>query len=486
MKITKRNKRIVPTFILMWVMLTVIVPGVLFCASGEEIELPESRSNCIGCHSLPNTMPGIYQAYLKSRHSKNSVTCFDCHGAQKSDPDAYRHHNEWISIIVSPNDCKKCHKKEVEEFNQSVHHNARDLVKEGCGSYILKNIQGAAGGTTACLRCHGSKIEVNKGVPQPGTWPNSGMARKNPDGSIGNCAACHESHEFSLAQARQPEGCAVCHTQGGGDPQIQAYDSSRHGRTYYAKMDQMNLDSNRWVVGLDYSAAPTCATCHMSATREMPETHNVNKRLNWNSLLENTKALAIRQKCGCEFLSDYEQPAVNPKHWENMRNVCMACHSMKFADNFQKQYYDEVSLFYNKWLVPGKKLYNLTRAVIESMYGEKNPVYTQPVDWVWFEICNTYAKFVHIGSAMMSPGIVQTGNSNTFNGWYANFIPAVEQVIKDAEKKEKKHKSTKLREAIKKLKDMYNKIANDPAYFGPWSDKKTEKEKKKCKEKEEK
>ena len=43
----------------------------------------------------------------------------------------------------------------------------------------------------------------------------------------------------------------------------------------------MNLDADKWVVGIDYTAAPTCSTCHMSATAKQPLTHDVGARLSW-------------------------------------------------------------------------------------------------------------------------------------------------------------------------------------------------------------
>lgn len=237
---------------------------------------------CIDCHSQPNIMPGLYNQYLKSRHYEQKKTCYDCHKAKQSDPDAFEHNGHWISMVVSPKDCGACHDNEVKEFNKSMHAKARKLITHGCGRIVRQNIMSTqyplpdgqpldkvAGGVNACLRCHGSKIKIgDNGRPTPGTWPNSGMARINPDGSVGNCAACHESHEFSVAMARQPESCAYCHNVGGGDPQYRAYLQSRHGMTYYAKKGQMNLDSKSWVVGKDYEAAPTCVTCHMGAAPE--------------------------------------------------------------------------------------------------------------------------------------------------------------------------------------------------------------------------
>lgn len=207
--------------------------GVLFCARAEANAQPGAK--CIECHSRPDNMPGIYNQYLKSKHSNKDVKCLACHMAQKGEPDAFLHYDQWISVIVTPNDCGRCHPSQVNEFNLSAHHNSRILVTEGCGRIIADNLVNTqyprpngkksdktAGTTTDCLRCHGSKIMMVPGAegrPTHETWPNYGMARENPDGSIGNCAACHGSHQFSVAQARKPESCAICHNSGGGDPQ---------------------------------------------------------------------------------------------------------------------------------------------------------------------------------------------------------------------------------------------------------------------------
>jgi hypothetical protein len=81
-------------------------------------------------------------------------------------------------------------------------------------------------------------------------------------------------HEFSVAQARHPDTCGKCHL-GPDHPQKEIYEESKHGIAFFANMDEMNLDNPKWVVGEDYWAAPTCATCHMSATRKQPVTHDV-------------------------------------------------------------------------------------------------------------------------------------------------------------------------------------------------------------------
>ena len=43
----------------------------------------------------------------------------------------------------------------------------------------------------------------------------------------------------------------------------------------------MNLETDEWVAGVDYFAAPTCASCHMSAGPEQRVTHDVGERISW-------------------------------------------------------------------------------------------------------------------------------------------------------------------------------------------------------------
>src|SRR4030065_126843 len=104
-------------------------------------------------------------------------------------------------------------------------------------------------------------------IPPPGPTPAS--AASNPtapkvpappaNGSKGPCAACHQRHEFSLAQARRPETCGKCHL-GPDHPQKEIYDQSKHGINFYSNVARMNLDSAKGIVGEDHDARPTFAT----------------------------------------------------------------------------------------------------------------------------------------------------------------------------------------------------------------------------------
>ncbi len=138
------------------------------------------------------------------------------------------------------------------------------------------NIADAVNG---CWQCHGAIVgferDATRADPPDGpggeagprsadTWPNSGIGRLNPDGSKGSCHACHSRHDFEAKLARAPENCGKCH-MGPDHPQIEIYNESKHGIAFHANRDRMALDKEGdWVLGRDYSAAPTCATCHIS------------------------------------------------------------------------------------------------------------------------------------------------------------------------------------------------------------------------------
>ena len=125
-------------------------------------------------------------------------------------------------------------------------------------------------------------MEIGKdGKPTGDTWPNTGIGRLNPDGSEGSCTACHGRHRFSKAQARTPATCGKCHV-GPDHPQIEVYNESKHGIIYRAKVDETNLESDKWEAGSDYSDAPTCATCQMSRGGGQGKTHNVGDRISWD------------------------------------------------------------------------------------------------------------------------------------------------------------------------------------------------------------
>jgi hydroxylamine dehydrogenase len=218
------------------------------------------------------------RAVEEQRHAQKGVDCYSCHQAAAGDPATFDHYGHKIAVIVTPNYCARCHEAEVKQFEKS-HHAAAAKFMGSLDNMLGEIVEGGPATNNGCRQCHGSEVKyVGDGRFDPATWPNSGIGRINPDGSKGTCAACHGRHSFSAATARMPENCGKCHL-GPDHPQIEIYNESKHGIQYHANLAKMNLDSKSWVVGKDYSAAPTCATCHMSATPNQAVTHDVGDRI---------------------------------------------------------------------------------------------------------------------------------------------------------------------------------------------------------------
>jgi len=232
--------------------------------------LSKESAQCVSCHR--EKTPGIYQMWGDSKHYRANVGCYECHKAEKSDKDAIKHKDHIISVIVSPKDCSACHEKEVKEFDKSHHATAGNILGS-LDNVLAEVVEGAPTlhGTSpvvtmGCMGCHGSIVRVESdGSLNSASWPNTGIGRINPDGSKGACSACHLRHNFSAAQARHPDNCGRCHL-GPDHPQKEIYEESVHGVAFRANIKKMNMDSSKWIAGEDYDAAPTCATCHMSAT----------------------------------------------------------------------------------------------------------------------------------------------------------------------------------------------------------------------------
>lgn len=395
------------TFVFRILMITVICAslGIATVGCGEEEASTAASSACVDCHE--DATPAIVNQWNESQHGSEDVGCLDCHMADAADADAFDHNGETIAIIVSPDDCARCHENEVAEFSDSHHAQAAKFIGS-LDNFLGIAVEGAPAAVSGCQQCHGSTVAVTEnGQLEPATWPNTGMGRINPDGSKGSCSACHARHEFSSAQARQPENCGKCH-MGPDHPQLEIYIESKHGILYSAFKDQMNLDSPTWVVGQDYSAAPTCATCHMSATPDQATTHDVGTRISWT----------LRPVVSTKF-----------EDWEARRGamvgVCTQCHSHSYVDNFYKQYDDVVEFYNNKFAVPAKGI--MDQLLAEGLLT-KTP-FDEEVEWTYYELWHHEGRRARHGAAMMGPDYVQWhGFYEVAKHFYNEFLPQVEEL----------------------------------------------------------
>jgi formate-dependent nitrite reductase cytochrome c552 subunit len=403
---------------------------------------------CVECHRTEN--PGLAKEWNDGAHGQAGVNCLDCHRAQPGDKDGFMHKGQRISIIVSPKDCSRCHPTEFREMERS-HHAKAGRILASLDNLLGEVVGGPAAVNAGCRQCHGALIEVGKdGKPIPTTWPNTGIGRVNPDGSLGSCTACHARHRFSRAQARTPDTCGKCHV-GPDHPQIEVYNESKHGIIYRAKVDEMNLNSEKWVAGIDYSAAPTCVTCHMGAGGSENETHDVGERISWTLRPPiSEKINLVRLANGDEF--DVKEGDALPKvgdkskdskvvevlTWkqrrEKMQDVCSACHSEGVIKGHYKQFDDLVELYNDKFAKP---IAAVMGELKKAGYITPTP-FDEPIEWTWWEIWHHEGRRARHGASMSGPdytwwhGIYEVAKHT-----YFEWIPELRDVVRKKDGNEK-------------------------------------------------
>ena len=371
----------------------------------SKVRVSEEGKSCIDCHEA--TSPAFVQEWKRSRHAKKGIDCYTCHKAEKTDPDAMEHNGFLISILVTPKDCAKCHPRQAKEMATSRHAQAGDILYS-LDNYLGEVIGGPEAVAVGCMQCHGSEVKILPGGKlAPDTWPNTGIGRINPDRSKGSCSACHARHNFSKAQAREPEACGKCHL-GPDHPQKEVYDESKHGILYVANKSRLKLDSNKWVVGQEYSAAPTCVTCHLGATPTRNATHDVGTRISW------TLRPPISKK-----LDQWE------KRRAAMKDVCQNCHTGTVVVGFYKQFDNLVGLYNDKFAIPATAI---RKELIEKGKITKAD-FDDKLDWLYYELWHHEGRRARHGAAMSGPDYAWwRGIYEVARNFYDQFLPEVKRV----------------------------------------------------------
>ncbi|MBM3328022.1 MAG: hydroxylamine oxidoreductase [Calditrichaeota bacterium] len=398
---------------------------------------------CIECHRSEN--PGIYQQWGASKHYGANVGCYECHKADKNDADAFDHNGWMISIIVSPADCAKCHQQEVAEFSASHHSRAAEILGS-LDNVLGEVVEGPAAAVLGCKQCHGSEVKVvGNGKLHPDTWPNTGMGRINPDGTKGSCTACHTRHEFSVAQARQPENCGRCHL-GPDHPQKEIYEESKHGIAYYANIDRMNLNNSKWVLGEDYTAAPTCATCHMSATPDLPLTHDVGSRISW------TLRPAISEKVDAPYIKAGKKVKPWQERRADMKKVCSVCHTPDYVNSFYHQFDNVVELYNTKFALPGR---DLMAAITDAGLITSDIPFDDEIEWTWYFLWHHEGRRARMGASMFAPDYTQWhGFFEIAHRFYTELIPQAKELAHKAREAGKIAAADKVEAKVKEILAM--------------------------------
>ncbi len=305
-------------FSVLLITILVIVAGIEMKKTREykpEIDINKTAAQCITCHEKKDIAVNQITAWEESEHAVQGIGCYDCHKADEGDFDAQLCPESDVLIArhPTPKDCAECHEEQVAEFANSKHAHQFWLFANADRAVFENPISTRHG----CEQCH-----------QIGNlWP---------DGSVGECDACHSKHSYSIEVARQPETCGECHI-GPDHPHIEIYNESKHGNIFKAK-------GSDWA--MDYSSkdnqpipieSPVCTTCHMDGNETQPLTHNVSERLAW----ESQSPWSYRTVWDEENLGGWEVKR------GRMKSICKSCHAPYFVETYLLTA-DLVNLQYNE------------------------------------------------------------------------------------------------------------------------------------------
>ncbi|PJF39685.1 MAG: nitrate reductase [Phototrophicales bacterium] len=394
MKIFKNTRLLLSGIVLTGLILIFTTIAIVAFEDEDTVEdtlaqLSDSDDECVVCHS--NHTPGIVNQYGQSDHFKNNVSCADCHEVEEGYAGAVQHPEAEFYVLPSssPAKCETCHRQQVQEFNLSRH---------ALPAYI------AYAGTDGLSEEH---LALYESIPEGGAMPGGrernslhamegpeitrfacetchNIGKPNEDGSVGDCTTCHLRHEFNLEQARKPETCNACHI-GPDHPQWEIYQESPHGIAYMTLGHEWNWEAEPGTLTVVDFPAPTCATCHMSGFGLSATTHDVGDRLTW-------------------FLAaKISEPRPNAS--ENrirMQNVCLACHSSNFVEDFYSGA-DLVVDAVNDWV-------RLSDALVAPLKenGLMTPApFDEPIDYVYFNIWHHWGRTAKFGAWMQGADYVQ-------------------------------------------------------------------------------
>ncbi|MBN2357189.1 hydroxylamine oxidase [candidate division KSB1 bacterium] len=462
----------------------------------QELHLSVESEECLTCHAQLH--PGLVASWYESRHSKITpqdalkkealerhissddikadlltvkVGCYECHGLNTAQHrDAFEHNGYTINVVVSSNDCAACHAVEAEQYADNLMAHAHgNLVENAVYSDLMRAINNPYQYTNgflvmgerdslseyeSCLYCHGSKVLV-KGLAAKETdfgeltfpvlegWPNQGVGRVNPDGSLGACTACHPRHDFSIETARKPYTCSECH-KGPDVPAFKVYEVSKHGNMFKSASVASNFDAVPWVVSEDFSV-PTCATCHASLivspdnTVIAERTHQYSDRLSWRLFgvpyahphpqkanlreVKNSQGLPLITELTGEpvakfVISAEEQQERNTK----MKSICKTCHGSTWVDTHFIRLDHTVEQTNAITLEATKILTDLwTRGYAQGLPQGKN-IFDEAVERIWTDIWLFHTNSTRFASAMAGGGdygVFANGRYQTSERLYA-------------------------------------------------------------------
>jgi hydroxylamine dehydrogenase len=419
--------------------LLLLVLSVFLFAEKRSLYKPDGSDMCITCHS--SATPGIVQTWSLSRHSERGVSCEVCHTAQSGDPSGFDHYGKKVTSVPSPNYCASCHPVQVEENTRSKHawtafmgqykpyytearsrgldpfsqDTARLLDPDAMAKTVASPLIPDSGVlkktgildnpdynhnniTLGCSQCHGTFVIAENGKLVKG-WPNTGVGRINPDGSIGSCSSCHTRHKYSIEEARKPDTCGQCHL-GPDHPQHEIYEESKHGNIFASSGEEWNWTDKPGKWGPEDVDAPTCAVCHMSAFGNVKKsTHDVGERLYW----ELQPKVSVPQWKGPDEVDMVLERVADKQKAEqgriNMEAICMECHSSGWVNGHFEEFDKVVSDYNMVWSYTD----NLLKEAYEKGLADKAIPVDETPEIMHYLIWHHSGRRWRMGAAMMGP-----------------------------------------------------------------------------------
>ncbi len=443
-------------------------------AFGASAPFSQATEECIACHL--SVYPGILADWERSLHARISPTealkkprherrvsaekvpekrahtavgCAECHTVNpEGHKDTFEHEGYKVHVVVTPQDCATCHPAEVDQYGQNImshaHGNLKNnpvyhsLTQSVNGIQSFQDMRTTLGPPDAeteaesCYYCHGTAVEV-KGekardtvmdemvFPVLSGWPNQGVGRLNPDGSMGSCAACHTRHQFSIEMARKPHTCSECH-KGPDVPAYKVYEVSKHGNTYSSLGKGWDFKAVPWMVGRDFTA-PTCASCHVSLVITgdgevvAERTHRMNDRLPWRiigliyahphpkspdtAIIRNKAGLALPTELTGEPVAEYliggrEQGARR----EAMEKVCLSCHGTGWVDGHWTRFENTIETTNEMTLAATKIMLTAWDKGAAMGLAQDDGIFNEAIEKKWVEQWLFFANSTRFASAM--------------------------------------------------------------------------------------
>jgi hydroxylamine dehydrogenase len=347
-----------------------------------------ASGKCAECHL--NSQYSIVHEFEMSTHAKKGVNCLDCH--QVAQGQTGTNHNGFvINTGVTPANCRSCHEPIYQQFLHSRHAAASWAAVSGDKDFTPEQVAFAEQYQPGAVKRPANALAMLEGMAatKSGCASCHSVGRPNPDGTIGNCTACHTRHTSSVEMARLPGTCGQCHL-GPDHSQMEIYTESKHGVMFAAQGELMNLSAPPDKLTTKDMFVPTCATCHMSGINGTGVTHDPSERLSYYLFAEVTKPRPEAARAQAK-----------------MKQVCLQCHTPPLVERVYREA-EEVVKATNEKVTSAK-------TVMEQLGQEgvlKGNAFDQPIEFQYFDLWHYYGRTAKHGAFMGGADFVQ---------WHGNY-----------------------------------------------------------------